>query len=181
MGAFTQEKGQEFAVEAMRLLESRAPDVRCVLAGDGKARKQLQESSPSTVSFPGFLADKAAFFASLDLFLMPSLSEAWGLAALEAMSYGVPVIASDVGGLREIVKHHQSGWLIPSGDAQALAEAILSARQHKLSDFSQAARRRAAEFTVDHMAKQTEELYYQVLDEDRSWFRHVLERLFGRD
>ena len=100
-------------------------------------------------------------FASLDLFIMPSRSEAWGLAALEAMAHGVPVIASDIGGLPEIVEPGNGGWLVPVGDATALARAITMAATNLdlLWTQSQKARERARLFSVDRMVEQTEAFY----------------------
>ena len=108
MGAFTAEKGQDVAVAAAALLRS-IPAAR--ESGPGgrwppakRNVSEIRQGAPNNVIFPGFISDRAAFFAALDLFIMPSRSEAWGLAALEAMAHGVPVIASDVGGLPEIVE-----------------------------------------------------------------------------
>ena len=116
MGAFTKEKGQDVAMAAAALLRESMPYARFILAGDGTLLNDLRRRAPENVVFPGFLSDHAAFFAALDLFIMPSRSEAWGMAALEAMAHGVPVIASDVGGLPEIVEPGNGGWLVPPGD-----------------------------------------------------------------
>jgi len=161
MGAFTAEKGQEVAIAAARLL----PRTKFILAGEGPRLADLRRGAPSNVSFPGFLDDRAAFFASLDLFVMPSRSEAWGLAALEAMAHGVPVIASDIGGLREIVEAGRSGWLFPAGDAAALASAIKQACADPalLRKLAGAARKRAAHFSIEKMAEQTERFYRSLM------------------
>jgi glycosyltransferase involved in cell wall biosynthesis len=160
MGAFTAEKGQDIAIAAAR--EVRA---KFILAGEGPRLADLRREAPSNVSFPGFVGDRAAFFASLDLFVMPSHSEAWGLAALEAMAHGVPVIASDIGGLREIVEPGRGGWLVPAGDAAALAHAIreATADPERLRKTGLAARERAAHFSVEKMAEQTEQFYRHLL------------------
>ena len=78
MGAFTREKGQDILIEAARSL----PRVRFLLAGEGPLLADLRRVAPANVEFPGFVKDTATFFAQLDLFAMPSRSEAWGLAAL---------------------------------------------------------------------------------------------------
>ena len=161
MGAFTAEKGQDVAIAAAKLL----PRTKFILAGEGPRLADLRCGAPSNVSFPGFLEDRAAFFASLDLFVMPSRSEAWGLAALEAMAHGVPVIASNIGGLREIVEPGRGGWLFPTGDAAALARAIeeAAADPESLRQAAVAARERAAHFSVEKMAEQTERFYRSLL------------------
>jgi glycosyltransferase involved in cell wall biosynthesis len=154
MGAFTEEKGQDVLVEAARLV----PPARFILAGDGPLRATLMKDAPPNVEFPGFVDDLDAFFASLDLFVMPSRSEAWGLAALEAMAREVPVVASDIQGLREFVE-----WLVPANDAQALAQAVESAMHKPLHDLGAAARTRASQFSINEMIDETERFYARLL------------------
>jgi len=160
LGAFTHEKGQDVAIRAAELL----PDVHFVLAGDGPLLAEARKSARVSVSFPGFIQDPSAFYAGLDVFIMPSRSEAWGLAALEAMAHGVPVIASNVGGLAEIVKPGEGGWLVPPGDAQALASAIAQAASDPacLRAAGAAARRRAALFSQRQTVEQTEAFYLRL-------------------
>ncbi|MCU1337148.1 MAG: hypothetical protein JWO19_2729 [Bryobacterales bacterium] len=161
MGAFTHEKGQDVAVAAAALVRQSLPQAKLVLAGDGPLLSEFRRSAPENVTFPGFVSDRAAFFAALDLFIMPSRSEAWGLATLEAMAHGVPVIASDAGGLPEIVESGNGGWLVPAGDPAALARAITAAASspESLRTQAQRARERARLFSVDRMVEQTEAFY----------------------
>lgn len=161
LGAFTKEKGQDVAVAAAKLL----PEVQFILAGEGALRDELQRTASSNVEFPGFVSNLSDFFSRIDLFAMPSRSEAWGLAALEAMAYGVPVIASDIQGLAEIVEPGRGGWLVPVGDAEALAHSIRDAASDpdRLAAVGLAARERAGQFTVERMARQTEAFYRRLL------------------
>jgi glycosyltransferase involved in cell wall biosynthesis len=165
MGAFTKEKGQDVAVAAAALLRESMPYARFILAGDGKLLGELRQRATDNVTFPGFVGDHAAFFGALDLFIMPSRSEAWGLAALEAMAHGVPVIASDVGGLPEIVEPEKGGWLVPAGDPAALAQAIreAAASPYRLHEQGQRARERAGLFSVAQMVEQTEAFYERLI------------------
>jgi glycosyltransferase involved in cell wall biosynthesis len=137
------------------------PHARFILAGDGKLLNEMRRRAPQTVTFPGFVANHGAFFGALNVFIMPSRSEAWGMAALEAMAHGVPVIASDVGGLPEIVEPDNGGWLVPAGDPAALARAIMEAASspHRLHEQGQRARERAQLFSVGRMVEQTEAFY----------------------
>jgi glycosyltransferase involved in cell wall biosynthesis len=157
MGAFTREKGQDIAVAAARLL----PDVRFVLAGEGPLLEELRRDAPANVVFPGFVENIAEFFSGIELFIMPSRSEAWGLATLEALAYGVPVIVSDIEGLAEIVTP-QCGVLVPPGNPEMLANAISTIDRVGLDLRREAARQRAAEFTVAKMAEETELFYRRV-------------------
>ena len=83
------------------------------------------------------------------------------MAALEAMAHGVPVIASDVGGLPEIVEPGNGGWLVPAGDPAALARAITESASSpdRLHEQGEKARKRAQLFSVALMVEQTEEFY----------------------
>lgn len=157
MGAFTREKGQDVAVAAANLLDM--PSLRLILAGDGPLRASI--SASPRVRLPGYVEDKPTLLRALDLFVMPSRSEAWGLAALEAMSYGVPVIASAVGGLREIVEDRVSGWLVPPDDPAALASAIAAARL-LVESFRERARERAGKFSLEETVRRTEDTYYEL-------------------
>jgi glycosyltransferase involved in cell wall biosynthesis len=123
--------------------------------------EELRRDAPPNVKFPGFVDDLADFFAGLDLFIMPSRSEAWGLATLEALAHGVPVIVSDIEGLAEIVTR-QCGVLVPPGNAEMLAMAISNIDRVGLDARREAARARAAEFTVARMAEETETFYGRV-------------------
>lgn len=166
LGAFTREKGQDIAIEAARILDASLPQARFLLAGDGPDLGPLKAGAPATVYFPGFVSDRASFYAALDLFVMPSRAEAWGLAALEALAYGIPVVASNVGGLREIVEPGVNGWLVPPDDAEALASAIQRAANlpaATLTAMGTKGRTGAAQFSVNAMAEQTEAFYEELL------------------
>jgi glycosyltransferase involved in cell wall biosynthesis len=77
------------------------------------------------------------------------------------MSYGVPVVASAVGGLQEIIKDNVSGWLVPVDDPESLAKAITQARPH-LASVGLQARKRAGKFSLDATIRLTEDLYYHL-------------------
>ena len=106
-----------------------------VMVGDGPDRVLAEEEArrlgvAPDVHFLGKIDDVAPLLAGADLFLLPSASESFGLSALEALASGVPVVASDTGGLREVVRDGVTGALRPVGDVEAMAAAAL----HILSD-----------------------------------------------
>lgn len=99
-----------------------------VIAGDGESRSELEESADKTgiaVHFVGSQDDVAPWYAVGDVFAMPSRREALGVAALEAMAARRPVVASETGGLTEVVVDGDTGLLTPVGDVDALASALI--------------------------------------------------------
>jgi glycosyltransferase involved in cell wall biosynthesis len=170
IAAFTHEKGQDVALEAALLVAPRLPRARMLLAGDGSERSRpvIVESArraSGIAQLPGFVDDLDQFYAALDLYIMPSRSEAWGLTALRAMACGLPVIASNVGGLPEVVEHGKSGWLVPSESPQALADAIVNAASDpaRLCEFGRNARERASQFSIQRTVEKTEQFYLRLL------------------
>ena len=145
---------------------------KLLFLGVGKGIEEVRrlvekEGLTEDVYFWGTSRNIDPYMASADLFLLPSAQESFGLAALEAMSYGVPVIASDVGGLPELIEHGKTGYLAPVGDVQqmaAYAVQILSDREayHKMSE---AAQKCACEkFCTFHIIPQYEAYYQKVLE-----------------
>ena len=117
------------------------------------------------IIFQGVDVDAARLLAQMDLFLLPSEQESFGLAALEAMACGVPVVASQVGGVPELIDE-ASGFLHPVGDVASMADSSIKilTDPELLASMRQAARRRAAEaFSEDSQIPQYEALYRQTL------------------
>jgi glycosyltransferase involved in cell wall biosynthesis len=105
---------REKSIESLAWVLDALPEARLALVGDGPDKRRLErvfEKLP--VHFAGFLAGEelAAAFASADVFVMPSRTETLGFVALEAMASGVPVVAADAGGLRDLVRHGENGLL----------------------------------------------------------------------
>jgi len=146
-------------------------DARLILVGDGPdsglALKMAQDLGiADRVVFVGVVDEVAHLLPVADLLLLPSQTESFGLVALEAMASGVPVIASNVGGLPEVVGHGVTGYLAPVGDVEAMAAYAISILRdpsmHKR--FSQSARRRAVQnFDYHDIVPQYEAIYERVL------------------
>lgn len=129
LGRFDAKKGFDILLEASALLRDRNIPHRLVLGGAGDEEPALRAQAlrlriAAQVEFFGWVSDKAAFFAAADLFVLPSRQEAFGLALVEAMAYGVPVLASDADGPRGILANSANGMLVKRHDAAALAEGI---------------------------------------------------------
>lgn len=130
----SEKKGQDVLLRAIALLKDRYPNLICFLAGAADAAhqedlqrlKQLVDSLAleANVRFIGNCENVPDFLATLDVFVLPSRSEGFGISLVEAMAMGVPCIASDLDGPREIINNSHCGTLYPSGRETALAEAI---------------------------------------------------------
>lgn len=123
------EKGFEHLLRAVALLRERGLALDVVLAGDGPSRPALESLARELrvgVRFLGEVPheDVPAVLRQLDVFAMPSTWEGFGVAALEASAMALPVVASDVHGIPDVVPHGQTGLLVPPGDAGALADAL---------------------------------------------------------
>lgn len=155
-------KGQRVLLQAAQKLQDQAPDIQFIFLGDGEDAELLKRESSSlgNVSWLGFKNNIADYLAGLDVFAFPSRNEGLGSVVLDVMQLGVPVIATDVGGLPDIVKHEQTGLLIPSGDADALANSIMRLKQDT------ALRQRLAQGSterLDHYSPQSmTETYWQL-------------------
>jgi len=124
-------KGIVYLLEAVRLLRPEIPQVRLEIAGSGPEQARLQTQArrlglEGCVCFLGWRADVRDLMSQWDVFVLPSLEEGFGLAAAEAMAAGLPVVASAVGGLQEIVQDGETGYLVPPRDPVLLAARLRS-------------------------------------------------------
>lgn len=143
-------------------------DVECdlLLVGDGPERASAREMSRSLgiESSVRFLSGVESYEAlpEADVFLLPSDNESFGFAALAALAAGIPVVGSDAGGLPEVVKHAECGYLLPVGDVEGLAERcceILRDKERR-REMGEAARHRAQSlFGAERVVGEFEELY----------------------
>ena len=171
-------KGHEYLIRAFPLVLQRYPGARLVLVGDGKMRVHLEAlvrklGLGSHVSFVGICSDVYYWLNRFDVFVLPSLYEGFGIAAVEAMAVGVPVVASNVGGLAEIIQDRTTGILIPPGDSDALAEAIgeILANPDLRRDLIQSARNQVEDkFTIDEHVRRLESMYFGLLESHEATF-----------
>jgi L-malate glycosyltransferase len=146
---------------------------RLVMVGDGPERPRAQaaareEGVEDDVIFLGKHTAVEELLACADLFLLPSTSESFGLAALEAMACGVPVVASQVGGLPEVVEEGVTGHLLPVGDVEGMARAGIRLLEDEAAwdTASRGARARAVErFSADRVVREYEAYYRRILAE----------------
>ena len=172
----TPEKGVDVLVRAAALVRRDVPDLRVLVLGGTQAgherywaellRLTTQLGLSDVVCFDGFVEQPFERWAGTHLYVQPSRHEGFGLAVAEAMAGGLPVVASAVGGLVEVLDDGRAGVLVRPDDPDALADAVTTL----LHDPARAARlastgreRAAAHYTVDRMIDGTEAVYRQVL------------------
>jgi glycosyltransferase involved in cell wall biosynthesis len=150
VGRLSPEKGHRVLLDAFGRVRAQMGNVKLLLVGDGPEAHFLQGavsalSLQKSVIFTGLRADAQQIIGALDLLVLPSLTEGLPVVILEAFAYETPVVATAVGGVPELVKDGETGWLVPPRDPHALAQAILDA----LSNPEEA--RRRAENAYKHL------------------------------
>ena len=130
IGALNRQKGQIYLVRAMTRVVQSLPKAKLEIIGGGSDRELLQREIDrlgleAKIQLLGEQKNVKKYLKDWDLFVLPSLSETFGLVVLEAFESGIPVITTSVGGLPEIIKNGQTGMLVPPADPQRLAKAIL--------------------------------------------------------
>jgi glycosyltransferase involved in cell wall biosynthesis len=164
-------KGLIHLLHAAALLVNEFPDLLVEVAGDGSERDTLEGAAltfgiANNVRFLGWTDDLRPVLRRSSVFVQPSLQEAFGITVLEAMACGIPVIASAVGGLPEIVEDGRTGFLVPPGHAAALAEKIARLIRDPNENGRQgaASRARAAtHFSAGQMVRSIHDVYDQVM------------------
>ena len=129
VGRFAPEKGHRYLITALNLLKRQDIAWRCTFLGAGELavelRSLVEEYGLSTqVSFPGFCEDVFSVLLTADVFVLPSLHESSPNALIEAMAVGMPCVASDVGGIVDLIEDEKNGLRVPPEDPEALASAL---------------------------------------------------------
>lgn len=171
VGRLDPQKGFPVAVRAFADLAARDPELWLVVAGDGRDRTALDVLAPEArrrvIMLGAVSQDRLpAYHATADVFVSPALGqESFGLVLVEAMAAGVPVVASDIAGYREVVRDGRDGLLVPPGDHAALAAAlhrVLSERSLAQS-LRAAGRARGSRFEWNEVVDRIEEVYRGVV------------------
>jgi glycosyltransferase involved in cell wall biosynthesis len=171
VAALAPHKGQKHLVAAAARTIARVPDARFLIVGEGELKDALEKQIKTLalerhVVLAGFRADAIGLMKSFDLFVMSSVTEGLGSAALEAMACGRAVVATRAGGLPEAVADGDTGILVPPHDEAALADAIVTLLQDadRRRGMGEAGRARVIErFSVDRMVQDTIGVYAQLI------------------
>lgn len=177
IGALEQDKGQRYLFEALKKLlsEDIATNIVCIICGTGPEEDDLKEfirkeNLNRKVLFLGFRNDIPRILKALDILAVTSLTiESFSMAAVEAMTMKVPVIATNVGGLPEVVKDGSTGLIVPPGNVDALCNAIkyLVKNPEVRIKMGENARARVLEhFTIEKNVRKTEEVFLEMLRGD---------------
>ena len=175
VGRLSREKGHADLIRALERLCAMPQAWKLVLVGSGPEEQALGRLARALdvrerVVFAGSHPNVAPFYAIADLFVLPSHTEGSSNVLLEAMTAGIPIVATRAGGNPEIVLHEQTGLLVPVGDAEGLASAI--ARLNRDPELAKrlagaALVRAAREFSVEHYQEQLLQLYTEALGNAR--------------
>jgi glycosyltransferase involved in cell wall biosynthesis len=171
VGRLNAQKGHTYLLQAAERLAERRSDIEWVIAGDGELRARIEDEArlrglEHHVRFLGHRKDVPEILAALDVFVLSSNFEGMCFAVAEALAVGVPVVATDVGGVSQSVVDGETGLLVPPRDATALADAIerLVDDGDAATRLGRAGRKRVEElYDLSKMAAATERLYARVL------------------
>lgn len=162
-------KGHTYLIRAMQEVLKEEKDAQLLIVGDGGLRKELLELARTLgieerVFFMNAVNDTSKVLAVMDIFVLPSLKEGLGLSLMEAMSMGLPVIGSEVGGIKSLIQHEKNGLLAAPADPRSISGAILRLLKSRelAGGLGLAARDFIAEnFSFQKMILETERVYLE--------------------
>ena len=161
------QKGQEYIINVARQLEKSNPEIHFMLVGDGKDAQMLKALAAGlgNLTFTGFVENVGDHLAAFDVFILPSLKEGIGSVLLDAMEQALPIVASNVGGVPEIVHDGENGILIQAACPDQLKAGILRlcAEPNLRAEMGQRGKLIATNFTSSTMSKKYLNLYLSAL------------------
>ncbi|MBK8252336.1 MAG: glycosyltransferase [Polyangiaceae bacterium] len=173
VGRLVPQKGQDYLIEAFAKVKKKVPNARLVIVGWGDFEPTLRSLAEkfnvaNDVIFTGVRLDVAELLPTFDVFAFSSIHEAQGIAILEAMAAGVPIVSTNVDGIPDMIKHEETGLAVPSCDPAALADGVVRVfNEPDLAKKMVVAARALlqTEFTVEAAARAYERLYIELLEE----------------
>lgn len=171
VGRLEKVKNQELLINAFSKLN--LSNIRLILVGDGRERENLESlikrlGIADKVTLTGFTPEPEKYLAKANVFVLPSLSEGFGIAAVEAMLLGIPCLCSNVGGLPEIILDGETGWLFNPKSVAELTEklgAIILMKEEELTQIGRNGYAKVATaFTVETYARELENFYDSLND-----------------
>jgi len=170
VGRLVPVKGHEFLIKAAKYIISKYPEAFFVFTGDGPLEHNLKRQARelginNNIIFLGWRSDAAKIISVYDIFSLPSLNEGMGRVLAEAMSLGKPIVASNVGGIPDLVTHGKNGFLVPARNPEKLAKyiQILIEDKEKKEKMGQAGKEMAKIFSKEKMVENIANLYEKLL------------------
>jgi len=171
VGRLEKQKGISYLIEAIPKISQRYNDVKVLIAGSGSEEISLKALARDlhvrkNIEFLGFVRDPLDIINQLDIFVLPSVWEGFPYVLLEAMLLRKPIVATNIFGINEIIKHEKSGVLVRARDPESIAVAVLDllahrAKARRLGNAAYA--RMLRRYTADGTASQIKELYFSLI------------------
>lgn len=170
VGRLVPVKGPEYLLEAARIIIAKYPDIYIIFTGDGPLLQSLERKAQEmainkNIGFLGWRNDIAKIIAIYDVFALPSLNEGMGRVLVEAMALGKPIVASDVGGIPDLVTHGENGFLVSPREPEQLAKyiQILLEDRDRREKMGQAGREIVRNFSNEKMIEKIVALYKELI------------------
>ena len=171
-------KGPMYLLNAMAQVWQSHPEITLIFVGKGDLEDELRTEAlrmgvPERVTFLGWRDDIPEIMQVLDILVLPSLNEGMGRVLVEAMAAGKPVVASNVGGIPDLVIQGENGLLVPAADAKALARGIesLLANPKKRKEMGEKGKKMAIKYGSDSMVQKIDQLYLELLRKKKNPLR----------
>lgn len=170
VGSLVTKKGQKYLIQAFAQFTKKYPLARLEIVGDGPEKENLQALVTSmslhrNVSFLGSQKDIAPIVSKWDIFVLPSISETFGIVILEAMALGLPVVATKVGGIPDIIDDGKNGLLVQSKDSITLCKAIEKILDHPAlaAELKRNGEKRITDFDIIKIVEKIENIYLRLI------------------
>lgn len=172
VGTLNHQKGIQYLIQALPAVLKEFPQTKLIIVGEGEYKSHLENLVKKMklgkfISFSGFVKDIEEKMAEFDIYVQPSLSESFGLAIVQAMSLGLPVVATNTGGIPEVVTTGKSGILVEVANPKALAGGILELLRDKkrAKEMGELGREEAKiKFNLKEMVGEVEEVYEKMAE-----------------
>lgn len=179
-GNLVRYKGPDILVRAMPSILKEVPDTKLVFVGSGEMKGELEKLSKKLsvdrcVKFAGFVSEssKILYYKAADVFSLPSTMgpECFPIAILEAMACGIPIVASKIGGIPDIVKDGKDGLLVPPKNQKALTDSIIYLLENEdiIRKMGKNGRGKVEDYSWERIAEETEKVYTEVINGYHNW------------
>ena len=174
LGTLSQHKGPDILLKAMPKIRKNISNAKLVFVGDGRMREELEALSKRLdideyIKFAGFVKEelKPLYYKAADVFCLPSVMkhESFGIVNLEAMACGIPIVASKIGGVPDVVKDGENGLLVQPRDSGALADGMIYLLENEevQKKMGMNGRRKVEDYSWERIAEETEKVYKEVV------------------